>query len=171
MVHKPAPPGQEFWLHDGRQVRSVKELSEYLKEASKADYDKHVSKDRNDFANWVRHVHNNEPLAKALENSSTKRKAASTLAAAVKAHEKPKISKRTKPVKAPVKPEQKEPKHEVSSEERQIVKEVAKELDHQVRKTEAHSAHEDFITKEFVFGFLFGLILGLLATGILNALG
>ena len=58
-----------FGLVDGRVLKSVPELLEALKNMDDWVYQHHVNQERNDFVNWIRHVYENEELAKKLEKA------------------------------------------------------------------------------------------------------
>ncbi|MFH1505704.1 MAG: hypothetical protein ABIE94_01810 [archaeon] len=60
-------PSEYFRVVDGKVLRNFTELKMALKTMSPVAFDHHVSKERNDFANWVKHVFNNEDLAAAME--------------------------------------------------------------------------------------------------------
>jgi hypothetical protein len=59
-------PTHYFYLQNGVVLRSLRELSDALKEMDDELFDKHVTHDRNDFAEWVKHVFTHEDLAASL---------------------------------------------------------------------------------------------------------
>jgi len=54
-----------FWLRSGRPIRSLKELKAILPKLSTEEFSFHVNQSKNDFAVWVRDVHDKE-LAQLL---------------------------------------------------------------------------------------------------------
>ncbi|OIO64193.1 hypothetical protein COY28_06205 [Candidatus Woesearchaeota archaeon CG_4_10_14_0_2_um_filter_57_5] len=58
-----AAHGKEFWLHSGRQIRSIKELRDALRYVDDSIFYFHVTSQKNDFANWIRDVFEEHDLA------------------------------------------------------------------------------------------------------------
>ncbi len=48
--------GKEFYLKNGKIIRSLEELAREIKEIDKGTFLEHVNEERNDFENWVRDV-------------------------------------------------------------------------------------------------------------------
>ncbi len=63
----------------------MKELATTKKKLSQADYKEHVNKERNEIAEWVREVLNNESLARKLGNAKGKLQAAAQVEKELKA--------------------------------------------------------------------------------------
>lgn len=63
-----------FVVVDGSALKSLKELAEALDSMSDDVFYYHVTKEKNDFANWVRDVFNEAELAEKLFNAKTKEK-------------------------------------------------------------------------------------------------
>lgn len=61
-------PDKEFRLHLGANIVSLYELSEALDIISDVSFNHHITKHKNDFANWVRHVVGDKKLAHQIEN-------------------------------------------------------------------------------------------------------
>ncbi len=59
--------GKEFYLKNGRIIRSLEELAREIKELDMETFLEHVNEERNDFENWVRDVIGDVVLAKRLE--------------------------------------------------------------------------------------------------------
>lgn len=56
-----AEEGSQFWLHSGSPLYSLDDLCQALHEMPQELYNYHVSKEKNDFANWVQYVlHDND---------------------------------------------------------------------------------------------------------------
>ncbi len=65
-LKKRIAPTQYFYLQNGVVLRSLRELSDALKEMDEELFDRHVTHDRNDFAEWVKHIFAHEDLAASL---------------------------------------------------------------------------------------------------------
>jgi hypothetical protein len=110
-------PEQYFWLRDGRSLKDLKELSEALINMPKDVFDHHVTKDRNDFANWVKGVLKAERLSEEIKIAKNPRwmkaKVDAFLYPVKKAEEKPKVEVKEKPAVKPLfkKPALKEKTH------------------------------------------------------------
>jgi F0F1-type ATP synthase assembly protein I len=64
-------PENYFWLKDGRQIKSLEELSSVLKNISKDVFSHHVNDAKNDFASWINDVFKNKVLAKEIRSKKT----------------------------------------------------------------------------------------------------
>jgi len=69
-----------FWCHDGRILRSMKELGDALTTMTDETYTFHANIEKNDFANWVRDVIKDERLAKDLQKAPNQAQAAKLVA-------------------------------------------------------------------------------------------
>lgn len=63
-----------FIVVDGSALKSLRELAEALDTMSDDAFYYHVTKEKNDFANWVRDVFNEAGLAEKLVNAQTREK-------------------------------------------------------------------------------------------------
>lgn len=74
---------QCFWVNNGPILSDIRELDAALKTnvISEAQWNHHVSKTRNDFADWVEHVFRNHELATKLRAASTRDTAKKVIAA------------------------------------------------------------------------------------------
>ena len=63
---------QYFFAHDGQVFKNFKDLKSALRDMPKHVFEHHVSKEKNDFANWIRGVFKNKELACAIEMAQTK---------------------------------------------------------------------------------------------------
>jgi len=70
-----APNDKSFWVTNGEVLNSLLALREALDEMEKEVYSYHVSKQHNDFANWVEAVLCDEQCAKELKKAATPTKA------------------------------------------------------------------------------------------------
>ena len=61
-----------FFLQNGTVVKNVAELADALNKMDDDTFVHHVSKDKNDFANWVSHVFNMGELAEKIRKASTR---------------------------------------------------------------------------------------------------
>jgi hypothetical protein len=62
------PFEKRFHFRDGSSVGSLEELREKIETVSYQEFYHHVNADKNDFANWIQHVMNNERLATDLRH-------------------------------------------------------------------------------------------------------
>ncbi|MCF7799243.1 hypothetical protein K9M74_05055 [Candidatus Woesearchaeota archaeon] len=67
------PQEQYFVLMNGERLGHYMQLADVLEELEDAVVAHHVNEVRHDFANWVRHVFNEEDLAKELEDVDDKK--------------------------------------------------------------------------------------------------
>lgn len=65
-------PEEYFRLENGVQLRSLKELAEYLPRMDDDTFRRHVGSDYNHFADWVRGVFRDETLASRIAGAKTK---------------------------------------------------------------------------------------------------
>jgi len=63
---KNAPPEQSFILQNGRVLKNLHELANALVSMDDQTFFHHVTKERNDFANWIAGVFSDEKLAKQI---------------------------------------------------------------------------------------------------------
>lgn len=61
-----------FWLHDGKTLRNLNELAHAFKGMKKEVFEHHVTKDKNDFANWIKDVQRDKELAAKLYKVKSK---------------------------------------------------------------------------------------------------
>ncbi len=60
------PKGKEFVLSSGAKITSINELYKVLHKIDKKTFNHHVTKDKNDFADWIRGVQGDYVLANSL---------------------------------------------------------------------------------------------------------
>ncbi len=72
-------PEKYFYLRDGQVLKNIKELVVALEKMSDNVFNHHVTKDRNDFVNWVKGVFNEGKLAIDLNKAKTAKEAAKIL--------------------------------------------------------------------------------------------
>jgi len=77
-------PEKCFWVCDGQILKNLKELAESLKKMKKEVFNYHVTKEKNDFANWVKDVFGEEKLALELKKAKTSKTAAKKIEAIFK---------------------------------------------------------------------------------------
>ena len=68
-------PKHYFNLHMGASIRNLQELAETLEIMDDATFKHHVTKNKNDFSNWVRDVINDVDLSKDLLKAKNRKKA------------------------------------------------------------------------------------------------
>ncbi|MCI0542195.1 hypothetical protein L0Y69_00350 [bacterium] len=62
---------QCFWVHDGPVLADLSELKTFLGKITAKQWAHHVTKEKNDFANWVKAVLFDDACAKGLSKSKT----------------------------------------------------------------------------------------------------
>jgi len=68
-------PNQHFNLHMGTSIKNLQELAEALEIMDDDAFKHHVTKDKNDFSNWVKNVIYDVDLSKDLFNAKSRKKA------------------------------------------------------------------------------------------------
>jgi hypothetical protein len=71
-LFKKVKPEQYFYLHNGVVLKSLHDLIDALEIMDKATFKHHVTKNRNDFSEWVKHVFKNRNLAEKIKKAKTK---------------------------------------------------------------------------------------------------
>lgn len=64
-----APEEQCFWVTDGKVLSNLTELKEALAQMTEDVFAYHVTKERNDFAEWIEHVLGDAELAASFRKS------------------------------------------------------------------------------------------------------
>ncbi|MBI2549784.1 hypothetical protein HYV83_01220 [Candidatus Woesearchaeota archaeon] len=75
-IKEEVEPELALWLSNGATVRSLNELAAALKKLGAKDYKEHVNKERNELADWVQDILNDDSLARQLRRAKTKVQAA-----------------------------------------------------------------------------------------------
>ncbi|MBI2581202.1 hypothetical protein HYV85_05370 [Candidatus Woesearchaeota archaeon] len=76
-VKEEVEPELALWLNNGATVKSLKELAAALRKMNAADYKEHVNDERNDIAEWVKEILNDDRLAMQLRKAKGRLQAAS----------------------------------------------------------------------------------------------
>jgi len=71
-IHKEVDEDYHFYLANGTQIKSVKGLIDALDTMDDATFTSHVNSGKNDFAEWIRVVLNNNTLADQMRSQTTK---------------------------------------------------------------------------------------------------
>ena len=173
---------EDKWFHftHGKKASSLEELRQLIEELNEAEFRHHVNDERNDFANWVEGVFGEKKLANNMRKADTKEKLIKTLDAFLKKKHKPVPSKENvvmpgeerTGLEAEKDLSEKEIKNIVDEAKQALEKEegyVSKKAEHAHPKPSKHPGleHHRLIVKEFIFGFLLGLIFGLIMLGII----
>ncbi len=66
------PSDNIFWVSDGRILKNLQELSDALETMTDDTYNYHVTKEKNDFANWVKDVMGGRKLAGELAKAKNR---------------------------------------------------------------------------------------------------
>lgn len=75
-IKEEVEPELALWLSNGTTVKSLTELAAALKKLGAKDYKEHVNKERNEIADWVKEILNDDSLARQLRRAKTKALAA-----------------------------------------------------------------------------------------------
>jgi hypothetical protein len=67
---KNSPKQHVFWLCSGGALKNIKELASALETMDEGVFVHHVNSDRNDFANWIKDIFQDEELALRLHGVS-----------------------------------------------------------------------------------------------------
>jgi len=70
---KNVTPSRYFYLSNGRTIKNVHELVNALVGMTDHTFSCHVNDKKNDFANWIRHVYNDDLLAQKIEHTPNKK--------------------------------------------------------------------------------------------------
>ncbi len=73
------PANKRFWCYGGRTLKNLEELAIALAEMSEETFGHHVTKDKNDFSNWLRDVIGDVTLADQLQKVTSRTAAARTV--------------------------------------------------------------------------------------------
>ncbi|MEA2097790.1 MAG: DUF5752 family protein [Patescibacteria group bacterium] len=60
-----------FWINNGPVLKNLKDLKESLLVMSKETFSHHVNKEKNDFADWIKEVLEDNTLANKLAKTKT----------------------------------------------------------------------------------------------------
>ncbi len=85
MLLEGCAPDEAFISRDGRELRSLWELHDFVKTADVGSFGHHVNADRNDIADWVENVICDEELSKRLRGVKDRRDTAGWIALRIKA--------------------------------------------------------------------------------------
>ncbi|NQV08446.1 hypothetical protein HQ529_01185 [Candidatus Woesearchaeota archaeon] len=67
-------PEKHFVANDGTVIKNIYSLVDSLKKINNNTFEHHVNNDRNDFANWIRHVLKDKELADNIQRLKNKTK-------------------------------------------------------------------------------------------------
>jgi len=71
---------KQFWCHDGRYLKNLRELEAALEQMTEETFRYHVNETKNDFSAWVRDVIGDEKLSSDLRKSTSRTQAAKCVA-------------------------------------------------------------------------------------------
>jgi len=72
-------PKHEFNIHMGTSIKNLQELADALEIMDENTFKHHVTKDKNDFSNWIRDVINDIDLSKELLKAKTREETLKTV--------------------------------------------------------------------------------------------
>ncbi len=79
-----ADPYECFWVCNGEILKNLKELSNTLNKMSENVFKYHVTKEKNDFAEWVEKVFGDKTLARELKRLKTAKSSATKIKGNIK---------------------------------------------------------------------------------------
>lgn len=65
------PEEKHFVTKEGSRLKNLHDLKHALKDMNHATFKHHVSHDKNDFHDWVKHTHQDHELAKNIKHART----------------------------------------------------------------------------------------------------
>lgn len=152
-----------FYFKGDKKAENIDEFREVLKEMSQDEFDHHVNNEKNDFATWIEHSLKNSELAQKVRKCKTIKE---TLQALKKSDKKPILKK---VFNTQAKPKDKEHEDIIRSV---LETKMQKELEPPRKKTELFGGeHHSLVIREFIFGILLGLFLGLILMAVFVKLG
>ena len=95
-------PEEDFRLNNGKIITSLDELAEILKTMDENIFLYHVTKERNDFSNWVRDIFRETKLAEKLFNIESKEEMTNLLGRHLKKFSVKKVKLNIQPTKEPL---------------------------------------------------------------------
>jgi len=75
MLFRDLPHTHKFWLISGIPIKNLHELYHALEEMNDETYFHHVSRQKNDFSEWIKNVYHDEDLAFKLYHAKTRKEA------------------------------------------------------------------------------------------------
>lgn len=144
-------PEHVFHFKDGKKAHNLHDLKDAIRNMDDDTFSHHVDEDNNDFANWVEFVYKNEALAKDLDKVSTRKAMAEVLEAELGAYGG------DEPADEPVE----DPNELFSGKPSQPPQTIDTHDGKQVHTISTQAPHK-FIVKEFVWGFIVGILAGII---------
>jgi hypothetical protein len=77
--HKLHDKDKAFIVKDGTKLHSIKDLYGHLAIIADDAFTHHVSEEKNDFASWIEHAHQDKFLAQAIRRGATKEEMRKTI--------------------------------------------------------------------------------------------
>ncbi|MGM5484372.1 MAG: DUF5752 family protein [Nanobdellota archaeon] len=159
---------QEFIVITGENIASLYGLRDNLRRMDEATFAHHVNAERNDFANWVRHVIGDNKLAEKMESTISREEARKIVDSRIREIKKPKkTTKKSSPKRTKKKTAEKSSKkireedlHPYSK--RGIAYHKKDFHKHRSRPPENHEymrgkhEHVHFNLQEFIYGVIVG---------------
>ncbi|MBW2983213.1 hypothetical protein KY327_02825 [Candidatus Woesearchaeota archaeon] len=144
-------PEHVFHFKDGKKAHNLHDLKDVIRKMDDDTFNHHVDEDNNDFANWVEFVYKNESLAKDLQKVSDKKRMAEVIESELGEYGG------EKPADEPVE----DPNELFSGKPSKPPQTLDTHDGKQVHTISTQATHK-FIVKEFFWGFIVGLLAGIL---------
>ena len=72
-IRETISPDKYFMLNNGTTIKSIEDLAVMLDMISEEDFNFHVNKEKNDFANWINDVFKETKLAESIQSITDKK--------------------------------------------------------------------------------------------------
>lgn len=165
-------PKEYFYLSDGRFLTNTNDLIAALKTMADETFLHHVNEQRNDFANWLKDVFENEELAKKISNIKDKEKMRKEIQYELTRHHARKFLQSANYFAK--KPELKEEKKESGTQAAQQNPALNKKIDEMLKREQDIRAQEEIIKKKIdaqkkvaTHDFLHGLLTGIVIAALI----
>ncbi|MBN1274809.1 hypothetical protein JXA12_00745 [Candidatus Woesearchaeota archaeon] len=159
-------PEHVFHFHDGKKAHNLQDLRDAIASANEESFAHHVDDENNDFANWAEFVYKNPELAEDLREAADRKRILEVLDAELGRYggdEAP-----DDPVPEPEEPDHRKPAKQLHEDPFNPTHPPQSiEHDGEVLHTVSTEAVHHFITKEFVWGLVAGILMGLVIMGVL----
>ena len=168
-------PEQYFYARNEAIITNLSELKESLDKMDDDTFNHHVTDDRNDFSEWIKHVVGDKKLAKEFTKAKSRNDASKIIQKKIQKTKKKEtaveaVEKEIHPKKAKKKSHTEidvtlEKFDEIIQREKEIEKkeEKIKEVEERIEKQLKQPTDKKFFSKEFIQGVAVGVLLAVIA--------
>ena len=165
-------PDKLFWLQNGQSVKNLSDLVNILKDLDRETFNAHVNLQKNDFANWIRDVIDEELgeqlleikdkdriitiIEKKFENLSKKQEKPSLKFPTLK-----KIQIKEEPIEVPKPISFDSRLNEILKKEKEIEarEKIIQNIEERIERKLQATKEKRFFSKEFIEGLLIGILI------------